>query len=112
MILLASYLHDFILFLIKKKFSSEICVLYVSSVKYSQSTHINLLYNRQFRWYRIYTDVVRKVGNFIILPLFHIVSATLVCNITIFYKMQNRDKYINIQEFKELHSLSVSHCQS
>ena len=35
-----------------------------------------------------YTDVVRKVENFIILPLFHIVSATKVCNITIFYKMQ------------------------
>ena len=74
-ILLASYLHDFILFLIKN-IISEICVLlYVSSVKYSQSTHINLLYKRQFRWYRIYIDVVQKVGNFIILPLFHIVSA-------------------------------------
>ena len=35
-----------------------------------------------------YTDVVRKVENFIILHLFHIVSATKVCNKTIFYKMQ------------------------
>ena len=31
---------------------------------------------------------VRKVENFIILHLFHIVSATKVCNKTIFYKMQ------------------------
>ena len=58
------------------------------------------------------TDVVRKVGNFIILPLFHIVSATYVCNITIFYKMQTKDKYINVQEFKELYSFSASHCHS
>ena len=35
-----------------------------------------------------YTDVVRKVENFIILPLFYIASATKVCKITIFYKMQ------------------------
>ena len=34
------------------------------------------------------TDVVQKVENCIILPLFHIISATKVCNITIFYKMQ------------------------
>ena len=59
-----------------------------------------------------YTDVVRKVENFIILPLFHIASAAKVCNITIFYKMQIQDKYINVQEFQELHSLSASHCHS
>ena len=35
-----------------------------------------------------YTVVVRKVENCIILPHFHIVSATKVCNITIFNKMQ------------------------
>ena len=34
------------------------------------------------------TDAVRKVENLIILPLFHIASATKVCNITIFYKIQ------------------------
>ena len=58
------------------------------------------------------TVVVRKVENFIILPLFHIVSATKVCNITIFYKMHIYDKCINVQEFKELHSLSASYCHS
>ena len=41
-ILLASYLHDFILFLLKKiKILVPKCVIYVSSVKYFKSTHIN-----------------------------------------------------------------------
>ena len=41
-ILLASYLHDFILFLLKKiKILVRKCVIYVSSVKYIKNTHIN-----------------------------------------------------------------------
>ena len=26
--------------------------------------------------------------------------------------MQNKDKYINVREFKELHTLSASHCHN
>ena len=41
-ILLAFELHGFIMFLLKNQYSGkEICVLYVSSVKYIQITHIN-----------------------------------------------------------------------
>ena len=40
--LLASYLYDFILFLLKKlKILVPKCVIYVSRVKYIKSTHIN-----------------------------------------------------------------------
>ena len=41
-ILLAPYLHDFIFFFAKKfKILVPKCVIYVSSVKYIKSTHIN-----------------------------------------------------------------------
>ena len=87
-ILLASYLHDFILFLLKKKkILVWICVIYVSSVKYIKILTSISSTTDNFDGTE-YTDVVRKVENFIILPLFHIVSATEVCDITIFYKMQ------------------------
>ena len=76
-----------IVFAKKIKILVRKCVIYVSSDKYIKILTSISSTTENFDGIE-YTDVVRKVENFIILPLFHIVSATKVCNITIFYKMQ------------------------
>ena len=72
----------YFVFAIKKNFSPEMCYLCIECLSISISSTTDNFDGLE------YTDVVRKVEKFIILSNFHIVSATKVCNITIFYKMQ------------------------
>ena len=51
-------------------------------------------------------SVVKNIGIFLFC-LYHIVFATSVYKITIFFKEPIKDQYDNVQEFKELYSLST-----